>query len=95
MATAAEQAYLVAVQVAEGTRQASVASALATYQASGFAPASLAAFRTALFAAEIAYRTAVLSSATTNNVDPSPAEQQPFGGNNQFVGNTPGIQGGQ
>lgn len=95
MATAAEQAFIVACILAEGTRQNAIATALATYAAAGFAGSALAAYRTALFAAEIAYRNSVVAAGTANNVDPSPAEYQPLRGNWQTVGNTPGIQGGQ
>jgi hypothetical protein len=62
MATAAEQTFIRAVFAAEQTRQTSKASAFTTY---GFVQANLAAYITALEAADNAYITAVNSAAST------------------------------
>jgi hypothetical protein len=95
MATAVEQAFIVACGVAEQVRQVSVATALATYAAAGYAGSALAAYRTAVLAATDAYILAVEAAAAAQGVFPAPCLGGPFGGTNAFVGNTPGIQGGQ
>ena len=56
MASAVEQTFINAVNAAESIRQASKASAFTTY---GFVAANLAAYKTALAAADVAYLTAV------------------------------------
>src|SRR5258707_255625 len=96
MSTAVEVTYTVACIVAEGVRQSSKAAALATYAAAGFAGTALAAFRTALLAADDAYVSAVQTAAAAGGVAPQPNLSQPIYGLSQsaFVQATPGIQGG-
>lgn len=65
MATAAEWTFFNAVRVAEGVRQAAKAAAFATFQAAGFAGASLATYAAALTTADVAFMTSVNSAATT------------------------------
>jgi hypothetical protein len=93
MATAAEQAFIVACVAAELARQLSKTTAFNTYQAASFAGSALAAYRTALLNADDAYALAVKAAGDTNLVFPQPCLYGPFGGNNAAVGNTPGIQG--
>ena len=62
MATAAESTFITAVIAAESIRQAAKASAFITY---GYVPANLAAYKTALVAADVAYITAVNSASST------------------------------
>lgn len=62
MATAAEQTFIAAVRVAEGVRQVAKAAAFTTY---GFVQANLAAYLTALEAADNAYIAAVNAAAST------------------------------
>jgi hypothetical protein len=62
VATAAEITFRAAVAKAESTRQVAKAAAFATY---GFVQANLAAYLTALEAADNAYITAVNSAAST------------------------------
>ena len=95
MATAAEQQMMVLAVVTEAARQVSKAAALATYAASGFAPGSLAAFRSALISADDSYYFTLQANAQGFGVFAGPVLNQPFGGTNAFMGNTPGIQGGQ
>lgn len=65
MARAVEITFEQAVAAAEGTRQVSKASAFATY---GFVAANLAAYITAVAAADVAYTTAVNSAANTSGI---------------------------
>jgi hypothetical protein len=65
MALAAEIVFQTAVSAAESTRQASRASAFTTY---GFVAANLAAYKTALAAADVAYITAVNAAANTSGL---------------------------
>jgi hypothetical protein len=83
MATAAEQTFIRAVNAAEGTRQAAKAAAFATY---AFVPANLAAYNTALVAADVAFETAVVSAATTAGLTPFVVPEGPFGGNIATIG---------
>lgn len=62
MASLAENTFYIAVGVAEGVRQSAKASAFATY---GFAQANLAAYKTAIAAADVAYFTAVTAALNT------------------------------
>lgn len=78
MATKLEQAFIAAVNAAEGTRQVAKAAALATY---AFVPANLAAYNTALVAADVAFENAVTAAATTAGLTPFVAPEGPFGGN--------------
>jgi len=78
MATAAEQTFIRAVAIAEGVRQTAKAAALATY---AFVPANLAAYNTALVAADVAFETAVNTAATTAGITPFVVPENPFGGN--------------
>lgn len=64
MATAAEQTFYQTVAKAEGVRQSAKAAAFATY---GFVQANLAAYITALEAADNAYITSVNAAASTLN----------------------------
>lgn len=68
MALLTERTFIVAVQVAEGVRQAAKAAALATFTAAGFTPAAQATYATALAAADVAYITAVNSAANTSGL---------------------------
>lgn len=74
MATAAELTYMAAVQLAEGTRQASKAAAFTTY---GFVQANLAAYIIALEDADVAYITAVNTAKNAANI---PVGQQGING---------------
>jgi hypothetical protein len=62
MATASELVFIQAVRAAEGTRQTAKVAALATY---AFVPANLAAYMTALEAADNAYMASLNSAAST------------------------------
>jgi hypothetical protein len=62
VATAAEFIFISAVRAAEGVRQAAKAAAFVTY---GFVQANLAAYLTALEAADNAFITAVNAAAST------------------------------
>ena len=55
MATALDQAFIMAVNAAESVRQGSKASALATYVAAGFTPAARTTYAAALVTADTAY----------------------------------------
>ena len=71
MATAKEQAFIVAVAVAQGVRQTAYASAFATYAPNGYGVfSSLATYLAALVTADNAYYTSVQSAATTNGISP-------------------------
>lgn len=94
MATAAEQAFMVACVGLETARQIAKASALATYVAAGFAGTALAAFRSAIVLADANYQSQVAIAANSNNVEAGSCIVQPFGGTNAFLQATPGIQGG-
>jgi len=65
MAKAAEITFDAAVTAAEGVRQSAKAAALATY---GYVAANLAAYITALAAADVAYTTAVNAAANTSGL---------------------------
>lgn len=65
MATSAEITFMAAVSAAELTRQNARASAFTTY---GFVAANLAAYKTALAAADVAYITAVNAAANTSGL---------------------------
>lgn len=65
MALLAEITFQTAVAVAESTRQVTKAAALVTY---GFVQANLAAYKTALAAADVAYITAVNAAANTSGL---------------------------
>lgn len=65
MARAVEITFENAVAAAEGVRQASRAAALATY---GYVAANLAAYITAIAAADVAYVTAVNAAANTSGI---------------------------
>ncbi len=93
MATAAESVFIAAVRTAEGVRQAAKTAAFATY---GFVQANLAAYLTAIEAADNAYITTVnaaLSTAGTfgytipNTGTPNPGNVSP--------GLSVGLVGGQ
>lgn len=79
MATAAEQTFYNAVVAANGVRQVAYAAAFTTY---GFVAANLAAYKTALVAADVAYITAINSAASTAGITPNvvPETQGGFGG---------------
>ncbi len=62
MATAAESTFIVTIRAAEGVRQVAKAAAFVTY---GFVQANLAAYLTALEAADNAFITAVNAAAST------------------------------
>jgi hypothetical protein len=62
MATSAQYTFIQAVAAAEGVRQTAKASAFTTY---AFVPANLAAYKTALAAADVAYITAVNTARNT------------------------------
>lgn len=78
MATALEQALIVAVNAAEGVRQTAKASAFTTY---AFNPANLAAYKAALVAADVAFETAFTSAASTAGITPLAVPEGIFGGN--------------
>lgn len=65
MALLTETTFQTAVMVAESTRQSTKAAALVTY---GFVAANLAAYKTALAAADVAYITAVNAAANTSGL---------------------------
>jgi hypothetical protein len=66
MATSAEFTFINSVRAAEGVRQAAVAAAFTAQAVNGAIPAAnLAAYLTALQAAQVAYITAVNAAATT------------------------------
>jgi|SRR5882672_6336081 len=62
MATAAELTFITAVRAAEGVRQVAKAAAFVTY---GFVQANLAAYLTAIEAADNAFITAINAAAST------------------------------
>lgn len=64
MGTAAEQTFRATISAAEGVRQSAKAAAFATY---AFVPANLAAYITALEAADNTYIAAVNAAASTLN----------------------------
>lgn len=83
MATAAEYTFYAAVRLAEGVRQGAKASAFTTY---GFVQANLAAYLTALEAADNAYIASFNSAASTlgaggytipNSGTPNPGNASP------------------
>lgn len=85
MATAKETTFYQAVMTAEGIRQVAKAAAFTTY---GFVPANLAAYITALEAADNAYFTSVNSAGSTlgaagytipNSGSPNPGNVNPGG----------------
>lgn len=78
MASAAESTFINAVIAAESIRQAAKASAFTTY---AYAPASLAAYRTALVAADVAYITAVNTAASTAGITLNSGYSGLVGGN--------------
>lgn len=82
MATAKEQAFIVAVNAAAGVRQTAKAVAAAAY---GFVAANYATYVTALIAADVAYATAVASAATTAGITPYVIGKEPFGGNTASI----------
>jgi hypothetical protein len=65
MASAAQYTFISAVAAAEGVRQTSKAAAFSTFQAAGFSAGSLAAYKTSLAAADVAYITAVNTARNT------------------------------
>lgn len=81
MASALDQAFIVAVTAAEQTRQNAKATALATYTAAGFTPGARATYATALVAADVAYITAVNSAVSTAGVTLNSGYSGLIGGN--------------
>jgi hypothetical protein len=79
VATALEQAFIAATAAALQVRQTTKDAALKTY---AFIPANLAAYRTALVAADVAYQTAVNTASTTAGITPLVVPETPgcFGG---------------
>jgi hypothetical protein len=80
MATALEQAWIMAVGAAAGVRQAAYQAATATYVAAGFTPAARATLITAMVAADVAFDVACNTASTTAGITPFVAEGQPWGG---------------
>jgi len=69
MATQKENAFAVAVNAAQATKQVAYASAFATYAPNGFGVvANFAAYITALVAADVAFWAAVNTAATANGI---------------------------
>jgi hypothetical protein len=82
MALASDYVFIQAVTAANGVRQTSQAAALATYQAAGFAGTALAAYVSALAAADVAYFTSVNTARNTQGGTISQAGNTgPIGGN--------------
>jgi len=74
MATALEQAFIASVRAAQGTRQVSYASALATYAPNGFGVfANLATYLAALVTADNAFYSSVQAAASSNGISASVA----------------------
>jgi hypothetical protein len=72
MATQKENAFAVAVNAAQSTKQGAYAAAFATYAPNGFGvPANFAAYITALVAADVAFYTSVTTAATANGISPT------------------------
>lgn len=65
MASSAEQAFMTAVSLAEGTRQQSKAAAFVTY---GYVAANFAAYKVAISDADVAYITAVNAAMNTSDL---------------------------
>ena len=84
MATALEQAFIVAVRNAQGIRQQAYAAATATYAG---VPANYAAYITALTAADVAYAVSVNTAATTAGISPYAVDDV----TGQIYGNTATI----
>lgn len=78
MSTAAESTSIRSVAAAEGARQVSKASAFATY---GFVQANLAAYISALSAADVAYFTAATSALNTAGLSGNVGQSGPIAGN--------------
>jgi hypothetical protein len=71
MATAAENAFMRAVNVAQGVKQGAYATAFAAYAPSGFGVfGNLATYQAAIVAADNAFKVAVNTAATTNAISP-------------------------
>lgn len=68
MASLLEFNFYTAVAAADGVRQSAYAAALTTY---GYVAANLAAYKTALIAADVAYITAINSAASTAGITPN------------------------
>jgi hypothetical protein len=76
MATALEQAFINAVNVAASTRQVAYTAAFNTYAPSGFGVfANLAAYQAAIVAADNAYMDSVQSAATTAGITPQVVDE--------------------
>jgi hypothetical protein len=75
VATSAEQTFIRGVAVAEGVRQASKASAFATY---GFVLANLSAYVAALSAADVAFFTAVTAALNTAGLTGNTGQSGPI-----------------
>lgn len=78
MCTALEQAFIAAVNTAEGVRQTSKSAAFTTY---GYVAANLATYKAALVAADVAFLASVNTAATTAGITPIAVESGPVGGN--------------
>jgi hypothetical protein len=82
MALAADYVFNQAVIAANGVRQASIASAYATFVAAGFTPAAYATYNSAVAAADVAYFTAVNTARNTQgNTIQQAGNTGPVGGN--------------
>jgi hypothetical protein len=79
MASAKEQAFIVAVQQAQSVRQSAIAAAFVAY---GFVQANLATYIAALETADGAFWTSVVAAGGTNGVSPNAVNAVPgiFGG---------------
>jgi len=72
MATALEQAFIAAVNVAAGVRQQAYAAAYLTYAPNNVGVfANLGTYQAAIVAADVAYIVAVNSAATTAGITPA------------------------
>jgi hypothetical protein len=82
MASALDQAFIMSVNAAEAARQASRASALATYTAAGFTPAARTTYVTAYVTADNVYGTAVATAriAGATNLAGNVCDFVPYGG---------------
>ena len=78
MCTSLEQGFVRGVVAADGVRQAAKASAFTTY---GFVAGNLAAYISALSAADVAFITAVNAALNTAGLSGTIGQSGPLGGN--------------
>jgi hypothetical protein len=88
MATLKEQAFISAVSTAQGVRQGAIAAAFAANAVNGaIPPANIAAYQSALEAADGAWWTSIVSAGSTNGVSPHAVNGNPgvFGGSTAAI----------